>query len=141
MLSGIKKFIKRFGTDLAGYLCLLLVIPVGSLPGPGGIPLLIVGLGLLAVHNEWAKRLLAYAEEQTDSLRSIFFPKNRAIERLWDAFAVSLFAFSMWYGITYDHRPHSLIATVLGAGASTLFMTNRDRLGFVRTKLTRKKRL
>jgi hypothetical protein len=35
---------------------MVLAILLGWLPGPGGIPLFLVGLSLLAINHEWAKK-------------------------------------------------------------------------------------
>ncbi len=48
---------KRIGIDAAGYVLILLGIAFSPLPGPGGLPLVLAGLGLLSIHNEWARRL------------------------------------------------------------------------------------
>jgi hypothetical protein len=124
----IKKILRRFGTDIGGYVCLLLVIPVGSLPGPGGIPLLVAGLSLLSVHNPWARKLLEYVKIHSESLRSIFFPKNKRIELAWDFTAAALFVGSFVVLTTTDTRIISLLSTSTGAGATTIFMMNRGRL-------------
>jgi hypothetical protein len=44
--------------DILGFACIIGSVLLGWLPGPGGIPLLIIGLSLLANNHEWAERLL-----------------------------------------------------------------------------------
>lgn len=44
--------------NIAGYACIVAGIAGCILPIIPGIPLLFLGLGLLAVHNPWAARLL-----------------------------------------------------------------------------------
>lgn len=135
----MKKFLKRFGTDIAGYFCLLLVIPIGWLPGPGGIPLLIAALSLLSVHNPWAKSLLDYVKKHSDSLRTIVFPRNKRIELMWDIFAGLLFSSAFIISVFADTTVIRICATAMGAIASTAFMFNRHRLEALQKTLRRNK--
>ncbi len=50
---------KHLATDALGILLLVIALLIGWLPGPGGIPLTIAGLALLAVNHNWARRWLA----------------------------------------------------------------------------------
>lgn len=49
---------KRIAIDIAGFGLILLGLLTGWLPGPGGIPLILAGLGLLALNYTWAENLL-----------------------------------------------------------------------------------
>lgn len=128
------KNFKRFGLDFLGYLCLLLVILVGWLPGPGGIPLLVTGLSLLSINNKWAQRLLNYVKLRSDSIRKIFFPKNATIERNWDIFSVVLLGFAFYLSMNTSELPLKVIATTLGVGSTTIFFFNRSRLEAIQNK-------
>jgi hypothetical protein len=130
----VKRFLKRFGVDIAGYTCLLLVIPVGWLPGPGGIPLLVLSLSLLSMHNPWAKRLLDYVKLRSDSLRTIFFPKNRRIELAWDIVAITMFISAFAVSIISDTTIIKILGTGAGAGSTTIFLFNRARLESIQKK-------
>src|SRR4051795_13051118 len=48
----------RFGVGLLGMLLLALAVVTGPLPGPGGIPLALLALAVLASEFAWAARLL-----------------------------------------------------------------------------------
>lgn len=48
----------RIAVGVVGVLLILLAVATGWLPGPGGIPLAIAGLAVLASEFEWAQRLL-----------------------------------------------------------------------------------
>ncbi|MGL4173469.1 MAG: PGPGW domain-containing protein [Actinomycetota bacterium] len=50
--------IYRFGVGFVGVFLILLAGATGWLPGPGGIPLALVGLAVLASEFDWAARLL-----------------------------------------------------------------------------------
>lgn len=49
---------KRIAIDIGGFGLILLGILTGWLPGPGGIPLILAGLALLALNYVWAENLL-----------------------------------------------------------------------------------
>jgi hypothetical protein len=53
-----KLLIYRIGVGVLGGLLVIAAPLTGWLPGPGGIPLLILGLAVLASEFEWAQRLL-----------------------------------------------------------------------------------
>ena len=56
-MRGNHRVLKRYALDAAGYLLILLALAIGWLPGPGGIPLVLIGLYLLSLNNPWAQRL------------------------------------------------------------------------------------
>lgn len=130
---------KRVLTDSAGYACLVLVPFVGWLPGPGGIPLLLTGLGLLSIHNPWAKRLLHYVRERSASLREIVFPDNKIIQLAWDIFVVMLLVGGYMLDVSTEGLFFRGISIGMYALASTTFMFNRHRLRWLE-KLKFKKR-
>jgi uncharacterized protein (TIGR02611 family) len=53
-----KHLIYRIAVGIVGGLLLILAPLTGWLPGPGGIPLFIAGLAVLASEFEWAQRVL-----------------------------------------------------------------------------------
>jgi hypothetical protein len=55
---GSRPLYKRVAIDIAGFGLMILAFLTGWLPGPGGIPLFLVGLGILSLNYEWAERLL-----------------------------------------------------------------------------------
>ena len=89
-MQKFKKVLKRFGVDAAGYGLILLGILLGWLPGPGGIPLVLAGLGLLSIHNHWARRILTYIKENGLKFIDYIFPENPWIKALHDVLAVLL---------------------------------------------------
>ncbi|HZX01879.1 PGPGW domain-containing protein [Kribbella sp.] len=58
----------RIGVGVLGGLLLLAAPLTGWLPGPGGIPLFIAGLAVLASEFEWAQRLLCRVNDWVKSL-------------------------------------------------------------------------
>lgn len=58
-----KAMFYRIGVGIVGGLLIILAPLTGWLPGPGGIPLFIAGLAVLASEFEWAQRLLLRVKE------------------------------------------------------------------------------
>lgn len=60
----MKKKTKALLVDILGFSLIIIAPFLGWLPGPGGIPLLIIGLSLLANNHEWAERLMQKVKDQ-----------------------------------------------------------------------------
>lgn len=58
----------RIGVGVLGGLLIIAAPLTGWLPGPGGIPLFIAGLAVLASEFEWAQRLLYRVKEWVKAL-------------------------------------------------------------------------
>ena len=57
---------------------MIAALATGWLPGPGGIPLFIIGLSLLAINHEWAQKYIDLLREYADKISDlIFVPKLR----------------------------------------------------------------
>lgn len=63
-----KALLYRIGVGIVGGLLIILAPLTGWLPGPGGIPLFIAGLAVLASEFEWAQRLLQWVKERVRRL-------------------------------------------------------------------------
>ena len=61
----MKQKTKAILVDIVGVALILIAIPLGTLPGPGVVPLVILGLSLLATNHAWAERLLAKVKHET----------------------------------------------------------------------------
>lgn len=118
-------------TDIAGILLLLLVPFLGPLPGPGGIPLLISGFGLLAINHDWADDAVNYVKKHSESLRNIVFPNKLWVQRLWDLFSVFLLVSGTYLNFTAEHWFWKGLSYGIMAGSTTLFMMNRNRLAWL----------
>jgi len=59
-----KLFFYRIGVGLVGLLFVVLGLATGWLPGPGGIPLVLLGLAVWSSEFEWAHRLMLWFKGQ-----------------------------------------------------------------------------
>lgn len=123
---------KVLATDTLGVLLLLLVPVVGPLPGPGGIPLLIMGFGLLAINHDWADGAVEYIKKHSESLRNVIFPNITWVKWSWDLFAVLLLVGGTWLNIiAADNWLLKGMSIAIMASSTTLFMLNRDRISWL----------
>lgn len=123
----IPKLVRRILTDAAGYGLLILSVLTGWLPGPGGIPLFLAGLGLLAIHNAWAKKLLIYFKQNGLRLLDLIFPENPWIKALHDVFVGLLLIAIIVIIAKTDGLFGITIIVVLGALAVVDILYNRKR--------------
>lgn len=126
------KKLKSIGIDILGGLLILAAALTGWLPGPGGIPLLIIGLSLLATNHEWAARWLQKVRDQGDKLSEKIFDGPKPMRWIIDILTIALIAVGV---LLLMHFTKSIIRS---AAISTfllaliLFFGNRRR--FTRLK-------
>ena len=64
-----KLFVYRMAVAFAGSLFVVLGCVTGPLPGPGGIPLVLLGLAVWASEFEWAQRVMLWFRAQVHRFR------------------------------------------------------------------------
>ena len=72
-----KLFFYRIGVALLGALLLCLAAVTGPLPGPGGIPLAILGIAVWSSEFEWAQKLMIWFKAQLR--RYLALPRSRRL--------------------------------------------------------------
>lgn len=65
-----KHFFYRIGVAVAGLLLVVLGFVSGPIPGPGGIPLVLLGLAIWSSEFEWAQRLMQRFKAQLRRFQS-----------------------------------------------------------------------
>ncbi len=134
----LKRNTRRFVIDTAGYLLIVAAIATGWLPGPGGIPLLIAGLGLLSINNAWAKRLRMFVVKHGGKAVRILFPRWP-----WAEWAYDILAFLLLL-LTLVLELHHANVWEMGLGVTAFFialfigLTNRERLQRLQSNIKRK---
>jgi uncharacterized protein (TIGR02611 family) len=86
--------IYRVGVGIAGLLLLCLGLVTGPLPGPGGIPLVLLGLAIWSSEFEWAYRLRQRFKAEIKRFRA--WPTSRKV-----AFWLIFFVVCAGFGYTY----------------------------------------
>ena len=138
-MNKIFRFWKVVVLDTLGILCMIGAILTGWLPGPGGIPLFIIGLSLLAINHEWADRYIDLLKDYADRLGDLVFIKNPKVQLLYDALAPILVA----AGVTLLVMHNAIWMISAGISLSflglTVFLGNRGRWGKLKRHLKRKR--
>jgi len=126
-MNKLKRYGKIILFDTLAVFCFIGVIAFGWLPGPGGIPLFLAGLGLLAVNHDWAERWLETAKHKGKSFKRILFPDIQWVRYLYDIGSVIIFSGALYLAITTTSRI-VLSASIAAAMFSFfVFLINRDR--------------
>ncbi len=119
---------KRVATDTAGVIMLIGAVAFGWIPGPGGLPLLLGGLGLLSINHEWARKLLTKVKDRGSSLYSIFFPDNKYTYWLYDLVGLAVFISALYVVSLQTKNITQTVAIGIAVFAVGLLLTNRKRL-------------
>lgn len=114
-------------TDLAGIGLIILSILTGWIPGPGGIPLFLAGLALLAINHEWAHRLLINVKTHGLRLAELFFRDHPVLMFIYDVVALLLVGAGLLVLVNI-HGVVKASAPVLIILGLSLFLGNRHRL-------------
>lgn len=128
MASKRRPLWQRISIDLLGFLMLCAVPLVGWIPGPGGIPLLLGGLGLLSINHDWAKKLLEDVKTKGTSIYEIIFPQNKKIYFLYDAVGIIGLALSIFALTQVTRNLWQSLAIAAIFFMSGLLLANRRRL-------------
>ena len=94
-----KELTKKIILDLIGVSLLIGSLVLSPVPGPGGIPLLIAGLSVLAINHEWARNLLHRVRTEGDTLLTRLFVEHPYTGIVVICTVVVLCVFGI-YGIT-----------------------------------------
>ena len=127
-MAEYKKHTKRVLIDTAGYLLIVASILTGWLPGPGGLPLLIGGLGLLSINNKWAMDLRIYVLDNGGKFVDKLFPKHPIAQWAYDLVATTLFALAAFLAWSHAAYWQVMLATSMFFAAVFISLMNRERL-------------
>jgi hypothetical protein len=131
----VKNKFKILLTDVAGVSLIIIAPFLGWLPGPGGIPLLIAGLALLAINNEWAEKLLQAVKEKGNDLAKVLFPQKKIYSNVHDLVSVTLMVVAIILLITRPNQILVLVSISLLILSLTEFLYNRERGSRLKTKI------
>ncbi|MDQ3065450.1 MAG: hypothetical protein M3Q36_04245 [bacterium] len=124
-------FFKKYGKiilfDALALLCFIGVVLFGWLPGPGGVPLFLLGLSLLAANHEWAERWLETAKHKGVTIKKTLFPDKAWVRNIYDLATVILFFTGVFGLFSNTNRLISAAFTILMTGSLFIFLFNRDR--------------
>lgn len=131
-MSDFSRKLRRILIDIAGYLLILAALATGWLPGPGGIPLLVAGLGLLSIHNAWAKRLREYVVRHGSDLVYRLFPEYALIQLLYDvAVTLALASAAVLLWLHHEYWQLAIAGVLVGLGIAIGLLNRRRYARFV----------
>lgn len=131
--------VKRIAIDIAGFGLVILGILLGWLPGPGGIPLIVAGLGILALNYQWAESLLKDFDKKRVELTDRFLMVDPLTSKVMDGFALILLLGGAWLVIHSDVTAHRAIGVSFAFAGLTVLLSNQKRIERIVKKLKSKK--
>lgn len=126
-------------TDILGFTLIIAAIPISWLPGPGGIPLLIIGLSLLANNHEWAERILDRVKKEGLNLTDKLFDGGAKTKWAVDILSVVFISIAVLLLVNLTRSLKYTVAISLCISATFLFFGNRKRYQAILKKIFRKK--
>lgn len=94
---------KRIIVDIVGFGLVIISPFTGILPGPGGIPIFLVGLGLIASNHQWAVDLLHDFEKRRVDFTNKVLLASPKISRSIDIVCIVILTVGAYLALTQDN--------------------------------------
>ncbi len=98
-----RPFYQRIAIDIAGFGLMIISPFLGWLPGPGGIPLFLAGLGLVSLNHEWARNLLNNFERKREEWTDKYLMTSLRVSLAVDAVCLLVLIGGSYLAFTQDH--------------------------------------
>jgi hypothetical protein len=134
----MKSKTKAILIDILGVLLILAAIPLAWLPGPGGIPLVILGLSLLANNHEWAERLMNRVKKEANEAAKRVSEADPVTKWTIDIMSVVFIAAAVILLVKFTGSVAITAGISLTIAGITLLMTNQNRYQKAWRKFRRK---
>jgi hypothetical protein len=128
---------KSIAVDIVGVLLIIAAALTGWLPGPGGIPLLILGLSLLATNHEWAERWMNKIKASGGKFSEKFFNGHPLTKLAVDLGGVLLIAGAVLLLTMFTASVARSAAISLLALSLFLLLANRSRFQQLKKRFKR----
>lgn len=119
---------QRILIDIAGFGLMIISPFLGWLPGPGGIPLFLAGLGLVSLNHEWAENLLKNFERKREELTEKYLMSSPGVSQAIDV----VFLLAMVGGVHVAATQDQIVIKGLGLGTITIsliiLLSNQKRI-------------
>lgn len=126
-MMSMKRYGKIILFDTLAVFCFIGVILFGWLPGPGGIPLFLLGLSLLAANHDWAERWLNTAKLKGVTIKKWLFPNKPWVRNTYDGIALGVMSIAALLIFEYEDRLIEGLAVIMFFASMFIFLVNRDR--------------
>lgn len=134
----MKSKTKAILVDVLGFTLILVAIPIGWLPGPGGIPLIILGLSLLATNHEWAERIMNRLKAEVSNASKKVTEASPATKWGIDILGIIFITGAVILLTQFTKSITTVAAISFCIAASLLLVTNQNRHVRLWRKLRRK---
>lgn len=134
----MNQLVKRVALDSLGVFLIIIAVPISWLPGPGGIPLALIGLGLLAKNNKWAHDLMNNFEAKARHYSDLLIHANPRLRLALDGVGLLAVALGAYLALQAGGLLRVVGAAAVTSGA-ILLVLNRGRGLKIYNKLARKK--
>lgn len=121
--------------DIVGVALMLLAIATGWLPGPGGIPLFIIGLSVLAIHHDWAQKWIDKIKDYVEKAGKQIFTDDKDVQLAYDIICLPIVGggfYLLWLHNATWQITAGIVMIVTGV---SLFAGNRKRFQNFKKKL------
>jgi hypothetical protein len=129
---------RRILIDAAGFGLMIIAPFLGWLPGPGGIPLFLIGLGLVSLNHEWARKLLKDFDKKRVEYTDKYLMTSPKISLAIDISCIILLCLGAFIVFTQD--PLTIRAPGLGLVSITLIVLISNQKRFERLSAWSKKK-
>lgn len=133
-MKSIRKKAKIILIDIAGVFLIILSGLTGWLPGPGGIPLLIAGLGLLSINHDWAQKWLEFIKEHGLKMSDKLFNGSRKTAIFVDTLGIIVLSLAVIIVFIFTQNIARSAAIWLVIVATVLLLGNRGRYKKIKRK-------
>jgi hypothetical protein len=123
----MKNKTKAVLVDIFGFTLIIVAIPIGWLPGPGGIPLIILGLSLLATNHEWAERIMNRLKAEVSNASKRVTEADPATKWGIDILGIIFITGAVILLTQFTRSITTTAAVSLCIGAAVLLITNQNR--------------
>lgn len=123
-----RSFVKRVAIDIAGFGLMVASLLLSPLPGPGGIPLFLAGLGILALNYDWAENLLKNFEKKRLKLVEKYLVTNKKVSRAIDIACLGIIVAAIFLFVHQDHIIFKILSIASGSISLFVIVSNQKRL-------------
>lgn len=116
---------------------MIAAILTGWLPGPGGIPLFIIGLSILAIHHEWAQKYIDKIKDVAGNLGERIFVNDKKVQLAYDIICPPMVAFGAYLLWLHNSPWQITLGIFMAITGVTLLTGNRKRFQRLRQWLKR----
>jgi hypothetical protein len=113
--------------DVLGFGLIIVAIPISWLPGPGGIPLIIIGLSLLANNHEWAERLMNRVKAEASKASQRVTEADPVTKWAIDILSIVFIAGAVILITQFTRNLATTAGISLVIAGTTLLITNQNR--------------